>query len=77
MGQVTIYLDRETENKLRLMVKTSGMSLSKWLAELIRAKTETEWPDSVRRLAGAWKDLPTAEEIRRGLVTDADREEWE
>jgi hypothetical protein len=56
------------------MVKKSGMSKSKWVAELIRDKTANSWPDSVIQLAGAWKDIPTAEDIRKNMGRDADRE---
>ncbi|MBW2014434.1 MAG: CopG family transcriptional regulator [Deltaproteobacteria bacterium] len=74
MGQLTIYIDNETEKKMTNMVKKSGMSKSKWIAELIRGKTANSWPDSVIQLAGAWKDMPTAEDIRKNMGRDADRE---
>ena len=74
MGQVTIYLDEQTEKKMINMVQKSGMSKSKWIAELIREKTATTWPDRVREAAGSWQDFPTAEEIRAGRGTDAERE---
>jgi len=73
MGQVTIYLDDNTENKMINMVGKSGISKSKWISELIREKTSTTWPENVRKLAGAWKDLPSAEDIRAGMGTDAER----
>ena len=74
MGQVTIYLDDKTEKKMNNMVKKSGVSKSKWIAELIREKTASTWPENVSRLAGAWKDLPEAEEIRQVMGPDIDRE---
>ena len=74
MGQVTIYVDDETEKKLLSMVEKSGISKSKWIAELIREKAATTWPENVIRLAGAWKDLPTAEEIRDKMGEDSNRE---
>jgi hypothetical protein len=74
MGQVTIYIDDHTEKKMLNIVKKSGLSKSKWIAELIREKTATTWPEDAVRLAGAWKDLPTAEEIRANTGSDADRE---
>ena len=67
MGQVTIYIDDNTEKKMLNMVEKSGISKSKWIAELIREKTATTWPENVVQLAGAWKDLPTAEEITLGF----------
>jgi hypothetical protein len=74
MSQITLYLDKETESKMRAAAEASGMSLSKWVANLIRQRTATEWPASVIELAGAWKDLPTAEEIREGTPRDLPRE---
>jgi hypothetical protein len=74
MGQVTIYLDDNTEKKMLRMVEKSGISKSKWIAELIREKTATTWPEDVVRLAGAWKDLPAAEEIRVTMGKDSHRE---
>jgi hypothetical protein len=50
------------------------MSLSRWVAELIRARTATQWPDSVVRLAGAWSDAPSAEALRGGEGEDLPRE---
>ena len=44
MGQITIYLDSETEKKMINTVKKSGKSKSKWVAELIREKTAGSWP---------------------------------
>ena len=73
MGQVTIYLDSETEQKMQAMVKESGVSKSKWIANLIREKTTDVWPENIKQLAGAWKDLPTAEEIRKELGQDSER----
>ncbi|HEA68209.1 MAG TPA: CopG family transcriptional regulator [Desulfobacterales bacterium] len=74
MGQVTIYLDAETEQKLNAIIGNEKLSKSRWIADLIRAKTATSWPESIVQLAGAWKDLPLAEEIREGNGSDFDRE---
>jgi hypothetical protein len=74
VGQVTIYLDPETEKKMQAMVKESGISKSKWIANLIREKTTDVWPENVKQLAGAWKDLPSADEIRKELSQDLERE---
>ena len=52
----------------------AGVSQSRWLADLIREKTAKEWPPSVAALAGAWSDMPTAEELRQDFGEDAPRE---
>ena len=73
MSQVTIYLDEQTEERMDRAVKEAGVSRSRWVADLIREKTASEWPESIRRLAGSWKDFPEAEEIREGLGDDVPR----
>jgi hypothetical protein len=74
MPQVTLYLDEETEAKMKKAAKASGLSLSKWVANLIQQKTATEWPALVAGLAGAWADLPTGEDLRDGVPEDLRRE---
>jgi hypothetical protein len=73
MGQVTIYLDREAERKARAAARAQGVSLSKWVTERVRRGAQAEWPASVQKLAGAWPDLPSSEQIRKGQGRDARR----
>ncbi len=76
MGQVTIYLDNELENKMKSAARAGHVSVSRWIAYLIRQKISTEWPQDVIALAGCWKeDFPTLEEIRSSDATDSLREE--
>jgi hypothetical protein len=74
MGQITIYLDSKTEKKMINTVKKSGKSKSKWVADLIREKTSGSWPENIIDLAGSWSDMPTAEEIRKDMGRDVERE---
>ena len=74
MGQVTIYLEDEIEEKMSQAAKSEQVSKSKWVASLIRAKVASEWPESVTQLAGAWKDLSLVEEDRASLGEDIERE---
>ncbi|EXJ12274.1 hypothetical protein [Imhoffiella purpurea] len=74
MGQITIYLDDETELRLKASAKSKGIPVSRWIAELVRERTATEWPDEVRQLAGAWPDFPDAEALRGGQGQDVRRE---
>jgi len=75
MGQLTIYLDDESAERMRAAAKAGHISQSKWVARLIQEKTANVWPESVIKLAGSWPDLPTAEEIRNTAGRDAMREE--
>jgi len=74
MAQLTLYLDQETVSKMRQAAESEGLSQSQWVARLIRARLETQWPQAVRDLAGAWPELPEADELRRGLGDDTPRE---
>ena len=73
MGQVTIYLESKTERKARAAARAQGISLSKWVAERIRQGTRGEWPVHVRKLAGAWPDMPSIDEIRAKYGKDVRR----
>ncbi len=73
MSQITVYLDKETEEKLRNLTKSLDISPSEWVAALIREKLQNEWPESVISLAGTWSDFPTAGAIRADLGTDTER----
>jgi len=75
MGQVTIYIDNETEKKMIASARDANVSKSKWITDVIREKVATEWPLSVRELAGAWGDFPSEKEIRSGTGKDVKREE--
>lgn len=74
MGQVTIYLDDESERRLKAAAASAGIPVSRWVSGLIQDKTRTQWPDSVRRLAGHWQDFPDPDELREVTATDAERE---
>lgn len=74
MGQVTIYIDEDTEKKMIASAKAKNVSKSKWVSEVIREKLTKEWPASVRELVGSWEDSPSAAELRSGAGQDAKRE---
>lgn len=74
MGQVTLYLDAETEKTVKAAASSSGVSVSRWVAGAIRARCGDRWPPSVAALAGAWADLPEVGELRAAEVPDLPRE---
>jgi hypothetical protein len=74
MGQVTIYIDAETEKKLNEIVKNQGVSKSRWITNLIREKTQTTWPDNIKELSGTWQGFPQAAELRAKIGKDMERE---
>ncbi|MEE4376276.1 MAG: CopG family transcriptional regulator [Candidatus Competibacteraceae bacterium] len=74
MGQVTLYVDTETEQRMKTAAKAAGLSTSKWVTQLIVEKTSNEWPEDIKNLAGAWPDFPTAEQLRSEEISDTPRE---
>lgn len=73
MGQVTLYLDKECEQKLARAAKRAQLSKSRWVANLIRERTSAKWPAAFTDLAGAFPDFPRVEEIRAGYGEDTPR----
>lgn len=55
--------------------EAAGVPVSRWVAGLIREKTRSQWPDSVREMAGAWSDFPEPETLRDSSADDTGREE--
>ena len=77
MGQVTIYLDKEIENQMKIAAKTNHLSVSKWVAKIIKDEISTEWPQDIVNMAGSWgNDFPSLEEIRSTQAVDNHREEF-
>ena len=74
MRQLTIYLDHQTERRIRMAAKSAGLSLSRWVASLVRERTQKVWPQAVADLAGAWPDFPTVEQLRKKHASDLRRE---
>jgi Family of unknown function (DUF6364) len=74
MAQLTLYLDSDTEAKVKKAAKAAGVSVSRWVSSLIRERTADEWPSIVREMAGSWPETPTAEELREKLPKDIPRE---
>jgi hypothetical protein len=74
MAQVTLYLDAETNAQLKNAARAAGVSVSRWVAQLIRDRTRSEWPAGVRELAGAWPDFPSLPQLRSPKAGDVRRE---
>ena len=76
MGQVTIYLEDEIEEKMVKAAESAHLSKSKWIAKLIREKVANEWPQSVANFAGSWDDFPAIEDLRKNSGIDVKRENF-
>lgn len=77
MSQVTIYLEPDLAEKARAAAEGAGVSQSKWIARLIEERLSSQWPESVKQLAGAWpEDFPEVEELRKAQGEDLPRESF-
>lgn len=75
MSQVTIYLDPKLAERARKAATSEGLSQSRWVARLIEEELASQWPESVKRLAGTWPaDFPEAETLRESPTEDLPRE---
>lgn len=62
MSQITLYLDDSTQALVEQAAQASGMSKSRWVAEVIRKYAAHEWPQDLRALAGRFADFPLRED---------------
>jgi hypothetical protein len=74
MGQVTIYLDKELEQKMMQAAQAAHLSKSKWIARIIKQNINDEWPESISQLSGSWADFPSIDELRSKIGDDVPRE---
>jgi hypothetical protein len=71
MSQISLYLDQKTYASVKAAAQAAGVSVSRWVAALIEARTAQQWPASVKAMAGSWRDEPTE---RPGTDKDTARE---
>ena len=74
MSQITIYLPKKVQEKMREAASAAGVSQSKWVTKLIEEELRETWPEEVLSLVGAWPDMPDLEDIRAGYGEDVPRE---
>src|SRR3954470_21496140 len=68
MSQVTLYLDPETEAKMKAAARSAGVSQSRWVADLIREKTAARWPESLVKLVGTWAPIGASRSARKAAA---------
>ncbi len=76
MAQVTIYIPNDLESQIKAMASSLNISISKFISTILEQKVQNEWSSGSRKLAGAWDDFPTLQEIRANQGNDAKREEF-
>lgn len=73
MSQITLYLDDATQALVERAAQASGMSKSRWVAEIIRKYAAHEWPKDCLELAGRFPDFPLREAAPATLPDDIPR----
>jgi len=58
------------------MASSLDISISKFISTILEQKVQNEWSQNSKKLAGAWDDFPTLQEIRANQGQDAQREEF-
>jgi len=76
MAQVTIYIPNDLESQIKAMASSLNISISKFISTILEQKVQNEWSRGSRKLAGAWDDFPTLQEIRTSQGYDVPREEF-
>jgi hypothetical protein len=62
MSQITLYLDDATQTLVEQAARASGLSKSRWVAEIIRKHANREWPEECLALAGKFPDFPLCDD---------------
>lgn len=62
MGQITLYLDDATQAMVDQAAQASGVSRSRWVADIIRTYAAHDWPRDCLALAGRFPDFPLRDE---------------
>jgi len=56
MPQVSLYIDKETLDKIEKLAKKSKTSISKWVGTRLKKIIEKEYPDDFFNLFGSIQD---------------------
>lgn len=73
MAQITLYLDDATQELVDRAAQASGLSKSRWIAEVIRRQAAEEWPQACLAAAGRFPDFPLREESPASTSVDVAR----
>lgn len=75
MAQVTIYINKDLEEKIKTRASTINVSLSKFISTILEQQFNNQWHPDTKQLAGSWKDdFPDLEDIRKISTADIERE---
>lgn len=64
MPQLHLYVSTELSEALRRKAKAQGISVSKYLAELVKREVGLDWPEHYEELLGGWQgELPKRPQV--------------
>ena len=71
MSQLHFYVPDEIEAQIRIKAKQANLSLSKYLAELVKRETgaKNQWPPGYFELFDAWQGEPQTRPAELTLET--------
>lgn len=59
MPQLNLYVNDELAERIRHAASEADLSVSRYLAEVVRRAVETEWPDNFfEEVIGGWQGEP-------------------
>jgi hypothetical protein len=73
MSQITLYLDEATQALVEQAAAASGMSKSRWVADIIRKHAAHEWPRECLASAGQFADFPLLADAQTAPAPDTPR----
>jgi hypothetical protein len=73
MSQITLYLDDATQALVDQAAQSSGLSKSRWVAQIICKYAAQEWPQDCLTLAGQFPDFPLSENTPSDMPSDMPR----
>ncbi len=73
MPQISLYIDEKTLQKVESAAKRQQVSISKWVAEQLRAKVDPIYPVNFEGLYGSIDDDTFVVPLELNLNQDADR----
>ena len=59
MPQLNLYVDDELMERIRRAADTAELSISRYVAQLVRREIENEWPENFfEEVLGGWQGEP-------------------
>ncbi len=67
MAQLHFYIPDQLAEKVKVKAEHSHLSVSKYLAKLVKKEVADEWPDNYFEVFGSWEgqplERPTQDEV--------------